>query len=160
MSSKTHSLHPVSWEDGGTTIASLARYCGWPGRSLRAKYATFALIAVVAIAAALARWSLEKAVFVTTVFMLFVSANCHPWYLTWFVPLLTFFPYTPILLWTALMPLSYAVLIGWKTLGEWNGSTEFRWFIYVPVFAMFVICLSKVLGRLMTKNQQSTGMVR
>lgn len=146
------------WRNNDSLFGAILWLAG--GDLYRAKYTTFALIAAVAIAAALVRWSLEKAVFVTIVFMLLVSANCHPWYLTWFVPLLTFFPYTPILLWTALMPLSYAVLIGWKTLGEWNGSTPFRWFIYVPVFAMFVVGLSKVLGCLMTKNQQSTGVLR
>jgi alpha-1,6-mannosyltransferase len=130
------------------------------GDLYRAKYTTFALIAVVAAAVAVTRWSLEKAVFVTILALLFLSANCHPWYLTWFVPLLTFFPYTPILLWTALMPLSYSVLIGWKTLGVWNGSTPLRWFIYVPVLATSILCLLKVLGPFASKNKQSSLVLR
>jgi hypothetical protein len=64
-----------------------------------------------------------------------VSANCHPWYLTWFIPLLCFVPAVPLLLWTALMPLNYVVLFEWFSVGGWNGSTSMRWYVYAPVFA-------------------------
>jgi hypothetical protein len=70
--------------------------------------------------------------------MLMISANCHPWYLTWILPLLAFHPVPALLLWTAVMPLAYEVLIGWTILGEWNGSTPTRWWIYVPVYGLLI----------------------
>ena len=146
------------WRNNDSLFGAILWMSG--GDLYRAKYTTFALIAVVAAGAALARWSLEKALLVTMVFMLLVSANCHPWYITWFVPLLTFFPYPPILLWTALMPLSYSVLIGWKTLGVWDGSTPLRWFIYVPVFAMFAISGVVFLVRSASYGKRATPVLR
>jgi hypothetical protein len=104
----------------------------------RAKYLAFAVIAAGAVVVTLCRWELEKAVLAALVIMLMVSANCHVWYLTWILPLLAFLPVPALLLWTGLMPLAYEVLIGWVELGEWQGSTDTRWYIYVPVYAMLV----------------------
>jgi len=77
--------------------------------------------------------------------MLMVSANCHPWYLTWILPLLALFPVPALLLWTALVPIAYAAVISWSTLGEWNGSTELRWLEYAPVYAL--LAGSWIMGR-------------
>jgi len=78
---------------------------------------------------------------VIIVALLFVSSNCHPWYLVWFLPLLAVDPLPPLLLWTALMPLTYSVLIDWFALQVWNGSTSIRWYVYAPVLAYWIACI-------------------
>lgn len=104
----------------------------------RAKYTAFAIIA---LAVAILTWRevrLERASLAAIAVMLMVSANCHPWYLTWMLPLLALVPVTALLLWTALVPLAYAAVISWVALGEWQGSTAIRWYEYVPVYAMLI----------------------
>jgi hypothetical protein len=68
--------------------------------------------------------------------VLLFSSNCHPWYLTWVVAFLPFCLSAPLLLWVALAPLAYIVLIEFAWLGIWNGVTPFRWWIYGPVFVL------------------------
>jgi len=105
-----------------------------------AKYAAFAIVGAAVLWVTLLRWPIERACLASIVVMLVVSANVHPWYLTWLFPMLALVPWPPLLLWAALMPLGYQVLIGWRLLGEWNGSTPSRWWIYAPVFSYTVIC--------------------
>ena len=100
-----------------------------------AKRAAMVIVALTVILVTLRRLPLERACLVAIAVMLLVSANCHPWYLSWFLPLLAFAPVFGLLLWTALMPIAYQVLIDWVASGEWRGSTPWRWLIYVPVFA-------------------------
>jgi hypothetical protein len=97
------------------------------------------LVAVVLVAAvAVIAWRrpplLEgtRAVVVT---LLLVSANCFPWYLTSFLP---FAPTPALLLWTALAPLSYHVLIDYGALGLWRETPLYLWLEYVPVYAMLL----------------------
>ncbi|MCW5981659.1 MAG: hypothetical protein KIT09_26480 [Bryobacteraceae bacterium] len=108
------------------------------GDQYPAKYAAFAIVGAAVVVVTLLRWPLEKAALTVIAVMLMVSANCHPWYLTWMLPLLAFSPQPALLLWTALAPLAYRVVIAWTLLGEWNGSTPFRWHIYVPVYGLLV----------------------
>lgn len=103
-----------------------------------AKYTAFAIIAVFVAWTAMRPWRLETACLVTIAGLLLISATCQPWYLTWFIPLLTFTPSAPLLLWVSTMPLAYSVLIQWKTHGEWNGSTAVRWLIYAPFYALLL----------------------
>jgi len=102
----------------------------------RAKYAVLGIIALTVLILTFGRIPLERACLIAIAIMLMVSANCHPWYLTWLLPLLVLFPVPSLLLWTALAPLAYSAVISWVTLGEWQGSTAFRWFEYVPVYSM------------------------
>jgi hypothetical protein len=106
------------------------------GDPFRAKTVAFALMAVAVLFVWWKRWPLEKASLLVISVMLLVSANCHPWYLSWIVPLLAVVPVPAFLLWIALMPLAYRVVIAWALLGQWDGSTPWRWLIYVPVFAL------------------------
>ncbi len=105
------------------------------GDVYRAKYLAFGIVIAAALVVARMRWPLEKATLATVAVILMVSANCHPWYLTWILPLLAFYPVPGLLLWTALMPLAHHVVIRWVQLGEWQGSTPLRWWIYVPVYS-------------------------
>ena len=72
------------------------------------------------------------------VLLLFLSANCFPWYLSWLLPFLAVYPNAALLLWTALISLSYHVLIGYGALGVWQESLEFRLLEYVPVYGMLI----------------------
>jgi hypothetical protein len=125
------------WRNNDSLFGAILWYAG--GDLYQAKYTAVAIIATITIGIALFVRTLEKAALWSMVAMLLISANCHPWYLTWFAPLLVFYPSVPLLLWSALMPLSYSVLIRWLSLGEWDGSTSIRWFIYVPFFTLTII---------------------
>ena len=72
------------------------------------------------------------------VLLLFLSANCFPWYLSWLLPFLAVYPNAALLLWTALVSLAYHVLIGYGALGVWQESVEFRLLEYVPVYGMLI----------------------
>jgi hypothetical protein len=72
--------------------------------------------------------------------LLLLAANCFPWYLTTFLPLR---PPAPLLLWTALAPLSYHVLIGYQVAGEWRETPLYLWLEYVPVYAMLLAGLCR-----------------
>ncbi len=105
------------------------------GDASTAKHAAFAIVGLVVAGLVLARWPLEKAALTAITALLLVSSNCHPWYLTWLVPLLAVVPVPALLLWTALAPLAYRVVIAWALLGIWEGSTPWRWWIHGPVLA-------------------------
>jgi hypothetical protein len=104
----------------------------------RAKYTAIGIVAVTAFIVALRQIPLERACLAAITVMLMVTANCHPWYLTWLLPLLVLFPVPALLLWTGLVPLAYAAVISWVILGEWQAPTELRWFEYVPVYSMLI----------------------
>lgn len=72
------------------------------------------------------------------VVLLFFSANCFPWYLSWFLPFLAVSPNAALLLWTALVSLAYHVLIGYEVLGVWQYSDAFRELEYLPVYGLLL----------------------
>jgi hypothetical protein len=109
------------------------------GDVYRAKYLAFAIVIAAAVLFTLLRWPLEKAALATLAVLLMVSANCHPWYLTWLLPLLAFHPVPGLLLWTAIAPLAHVVVIRWVASGEWQGLTPLRWWIYVPVYGALIV---------------------
>ncbi len=156
------------WSDVGENIRFMSGFVGgwrnndslyglllWiTGDQYPAKYTAFALIGVAAVAVTLLRWPLERASLAAVTVMLMVSANCHPWYLTWILPLLAFYPVAGLLLWTLLMPLAYQVVIDWALLGQWEGSTPWRWWIYVPVYSLLA---GTAVGRLRSRRLTATG---
>ncbi len=112
------------------------------GDQYLAKYAAFALLAAAIAWMIARRWPLEQSALGTVVAMLLVSANCHPWYLTWLVPLVAFAPWPPVFVWQLLMPLSYLVLIEWRARGEWIGSRPDRWWIYGPFLLVTLVWMA------------------
>ena len=70
--------------------------------------------------------------------LLFLAANCFPWYLSWLLPFLVIFPNAALLLWTALASLSYHILIRYELLGVWLENDEFRLMEYIPVYALLI----------------------
>ena len=126
------------WRNNDSLFGAILWYSG--GDLYKAKYTAASLITALMFGFGFFIKPLEKAILYSLAAVLLISANCHPWYLTWFMPLLVFHPSVPLLLWAALMPLGYSVLIRWLNLGEWDGSTPFRWFIYAPFFSFTIIC--------------------
>ena len=84
------------------------------------------------------RMPLVESALWSVVLLLLLSANCFPWYLSWLLPFLAIYPNAALLLWTALVTLSYHVVIGYGALGVWQESLEFRLLEYVPVYAMLI----------------------
>jgi hypothetical protein len=64
--------------------------------------------------------------------------NGYPWYFTWIVPLLCFFPNPAWLLLTVLQFLSYNVLIGYGILGQFKFDPFLQWLVYVPFYALLI----------------------
>lgn len=121
------------WRNNDSVFGFLLWLTGDP------RWATSAacLLVVAAIVyARVKRLPLTQGGLVVVSTLLFVSANCHPWYLTWLIPLLVFHPSLALLTWTGLIPLAYEVLPAWRLLGEWRGLTAGRWLIYAPVFTL------------------------
>ncbi len=108
------------------------------GDAYLAKKAAFAVMAAAVAAVTLLRWPLEKGTLAVITTILLFSSNCHPWYLTWLLPMLAFYPLPGFLLWTAVVPLAYESVIRWTALGEWEGPSELRWYAYVPVFGLLL----------------------
>lgn len=64
--------------------------------------------------------------------------NGYPWYFTWIVPLLCFFPNPAWLLVTVLQFLSYNVLIGYGILGQFKFDLVLQWLVYVPFYGLLI----------------------
>jgi alpha-1,6-mannosyltransferase len=106
-----------------------------------AKKFAFAIVAIAVVVVTALQWAPERATLTVIAVLLLVSANCHPWYLTWMLPLLVLYPVPPLLLWVTLAPLAHTAVIQWVATGEWNGSTNIRYYEYVPVYACLVVWL-------------------
>ena len=70
--------------------------------------------------------------------LLLVSPSVFPWYLTWFVPFLCFFPSPALLLWTSTVLLSYHVLLEFSALGIWRYDPELVALEYLPVYGLLL----------------------
>lgn len=80
-----------------------------------AKYVVLGLLGGVAL------WPgrLAGSVLTTTLAILLLSANVHPWYLTWLLPHWAVLAAPPVAVWMALTPLQYWGLSEWRTTGRW-----------------------------------------
>ena len=79
-----------------------------------------------------------RAAFILIVALLLLSPSVFPWYLTWLVPFLCFFPSASFLLWTATIFLSYHVLLGYTATGAWEYDPTLVGLEYAPVFALLL----------------------
>jgi alpha-1,6-mannosyltransferase len=70
--------------------------------------------------------------------VLLCAPTLFPWYLVWLVPYLCFFPNPAWLLLTALIALSYYVLIDWWTLGIWKQDAAFLKLQYYPFYTLLI----------------------
>jgi alpha-1,6-mannosyltransferase len=104
-----------------------------------AKYLAAGLILASAIAAAVWARTPRQAYWTIALTILLVSANAHPWYLTWILPFAVFSWPSPVLLWAALVPIHYIVLIRWREEHVWEGVSPWRWIVYLPVLAAMMV---------------------
>jgi len=70
--------------------------------------------------------------------LLLVSPSVFPWYVTWLVPFLCFFPNAGLLVWTGTVLLSYHVLMDYSATGAWRYSAWLVWLEYLPVYALLL----------------------
>jgi hypothetical protein len=68
--------------------------------------------------------------------LLLVSPNVFPWYVTWLVPFLCFYPNPGLLAWTATVWLGYHVLVDYPASGAWRYTPALVWLEYLPVYAL------------------------
>ncbi|MFQ5663854.1 MAG: hypothetical protein ACE5HL_08485 [Terriglobia bacterium] len=92
----------------------------------------------LALHCALARTEPLRACYLLIAALLLLSPSVFPWYVTWLVPFLCFFPHPALLLFTATVLLSYHVLIDYTALGLWHYTPWLVWLEYLPVYALLL----------------------
>jgi hypothetical protein len=93
---------------------------------------------VLALALWLAARSAEptRAAFLLIGTVLLFAPNGYPWYFTWIVPLMCFYPSPAWLMLTVLEFLSYKIFINYRALGVWQFDPFFQWLCYAPFYAL------------------------
>ena len=133
----------IDWmTGGGTRIPALASSAAMWGLAfwLAWKRAEPARAAYLLLGTSLALWP-----------------NGYPWYFTWIVPLLCYFPNPAWLLLTVLQFLSYNVLIGYGILGQFKFDLFLQWVVYAPFYALL---FGGWLLRKFTPNPDHDSLVR
>jgi alpha-1,6-mannosyltransferase len=100
-----------------------------------AKYIVLGLLAGVA----LLPLRLEQSVLTTTLAILLLSANVHPWYLTWLLPHWAVLAAPPLAVWMALTPLQYWGLTEWRTSGRWVERGPWNAVVYGIAAGVFFV---------------------
>jgi len=85
---------------------------------------------------ALRRVDPTRAAFLLIGTVLLFAPNGYPWYFTWIVPLLCFYPSPAWLMLTILEFLSYKIFIDYRVLGVWHFDPLFQWLCYAPFYAL------------------------
>jgi len=70
--------------------------------------------------------------------LLLASPVVHPWYVIWLVPFLCIYPLWSGLVWSAVVNLSYVVLIPYVTEGVWRLSPWVMWVEYTFVYGFLL----------------------
>lgn len=121
----------VHWQDNNASLFTILRaFSGLPG---------VATGMGEGIVVGLALWAArrlqpEQAAYLIFGGILLLSPNVYPWYFTWIIPLLCFFPNPAWILLTILQFLSYHVLIGYGIAGTWKWSGLMLCLEYVPFY--------------------------
>jgi hypothetical protein len=149
----------LSWLPWYTNVLENARYTGgfvggWRNNDIlfgtilalaggleMAKRVAAGLILLGSLGAMVWARSARMAYGIVVVTILLVSANVHPWYLTWLVPLAVFEWHWATILWGGLAPLHYVVLIRWRGEHVWDGVSNWRWAVYLPVLGVLMVQL-------------------
>jgi alpha-1,6-mannosyltransferase len=82
------------------------------------------------------RYDPTRAAFLLIGAVLLFAPNGYPWYFTWIVPLLCFYPSAAWLLLTVLQFLSYKIFINYRAIGVWQFDPLFQWLCYAPFYAL------------------------
>lgn len=96
------------------------------------------IVAGIALWAAARQLDVLHAAYLLFGATLLLSPNAFPWYFTWMVPLLVFFPNPAWLLLTVLQFLSYHVWIDYQAFGVWRFQPQMLWLVYGPFYAWLV----------------------
>jgi len=112
------------------------------------------VVAGLAIWAAARRMDIARAAYLLFGAILMLAPNGYPWYFTWMVPLLCFFPNPAWLLLTVLQFLSYNVLINYQASGRWHFDPFLQWLTYGPFYALLVGQALARSGAGVTRRQQ------
>ena len=121
------------WQDNNSSLFTLLRM--FSGHENWAAGIGEGIVVGLALWAAARRLEPERAAFLIFGAILLLTPNAYPWYFTWIIPLLCFFPNPAWLLLTILQFLSYSVLIGYGILGTWHWSPLMLWLEYAPFYA-------------------------
>jgi len=100
-----------------------------------AKYVVVGVLAVVA----LLPLRLEQSILTTTLAILLLSANVHPWYLTWLLPHWAVLATPPLAVWMALTPLQYWALTEWRSSGRWVERGPWNLAVYGAAAGVFFL---------------------
>jgi alpha-1,6-mannosyltransferase len=127
------------WQDNNASLFTLLR--------MFSRHANVAAGIGEGVTVGLALWAAarrvepERAAYLIFGAILLLTPNAFPWYFTWIIPLLCFFPNPAWLLLTILQFLSYHVLIGYGILGTWHWSPLMLWLEYVPFYGWLIVHL-------------------
>jgi alpha-1,6-mannosyltransferase len=121
------------WQDNNASLFSLLRR--FSGHADWAAGIGEGIVAGLALWAAARRLEPERAAYLIFGAILLLSPNAYPWYFTWIIPFLCFFPNPAWLLLTILQFVSYHVLIGYGILGQWHWSPFVLCLEYIPFYA-------------------------
>lgn len=101
--------------------------------NVMARGALLVLLAIVVVRLARSAGDPHRRAALALGAFLLLAPTVHPWYLTWYVPLLAFVPVGPLVVWTGTVLLSYHVLPVYDAFGLWQESTAYRVAEYAPV---------------------------
>jgi alpha-1,6-mannosyltransferase len=121
------------WRDNNASLFTLLRI--FSGHEDWAAGIGEGIVAGLALWAAARRLEPERAAYLIFGAILLFTPNAYPWYFTWVIPFLCFFPNPAWLLLTILQFLSYSVLIDYRILGQWHWSPLMIWLEYAPFYA-------------------------
>ena len=88
-----------------------------------------------------------QASFFLTAGAVLLSPNAFPWYFTWSIPYLCFYPRPAWLLMGVTALLGYAPVIEYSALGVWRDSPLILLLEYLPVYCLLVVELWRVRPR-------------
>jgi hypothetical protein len=90
----------------------------------------------LAVWVALRRADPTRAAFLLIGTVLLFAPNGYPWYFTWIVPLLCFYPSPAWFLLTILEFLSYKIFVNYRAFGVWHFDPFFQWLCYAPFYVL------------------------
>jgi hypothetical protein len=94
------------------------------------------VVIALALWLAVRRADPTRAAFLLIGTVLLFAPNGYPWYFTWIVPLLCFYPSPAWLLLTILEFLSYKIFINYRAFGAWHFDPYFQWLCYAPFYVL------------------------
>ena len=120
------------WQDNNASSFTLLRM--FSGHADVAAGIGEGIVVGLALWTAVRRLEPERAAYLIFGAILLLTPNAYPWYFTWIIPLLCFFPNPAWLLLTILQFLSYSVLIEYGIWGTWHWSQLLLWLEYAPFY--------------------------